>query len=119
MTKITISYRREDSEAITGRIFDRLSTVYGRDALFRDIDNIPPGIDFRDHIDNALHASDIVVVIIGPRWLGRSQAGHSRIDEETDFVRIEVETALRLDIPVIPVLIGRTRMPRPNNYPKR
>ncbi len=118
MIKITISYRREDSEAITGRIFDRLSTIYGRDALFRDIDSIPPGIDFRDHIANALHSSDIVVIIIGPRWLGRAQGGHSRIDAETDFVRIEVETALKLGIPAIPVLIGTTRMPRPEQLPE-
>lgn len=118
MIKITISYRREDSEAITGRIFDRLSTIYGRDALFRDIDSIPPGIDFRDHIANALHSSDIVVIIIGPRWLGRAQGGHSRIDAEADFVRIEVETALKLGIPVIPVLIGTTRMPRPEQLPE-
>jgi hypothetical protein len=118
MTKIMISYRREDSEAITGRIFDRLSTIYGRDALFRDIDSIPPGIDFRNHIANALHTSDIVVIIIGPRWLGRAQGGHSRIDAETDFVRIEVETALKLGISVIPVLIGTTRMPRPEQLPE-
>ena len=118
MIKITISYRREDSEAITGRIFDRLSAIYGRDALFRDIDSIPPGIDFRDHIANALHSSDIVVIIIGPRWLGRAQGGHSRLDAEADFVRIEVETALKLGIPVIPVLIGTTRMPRPEQLPE-
>jgi hypothetical protein len=117
MTKITISYRREDSEAITGRIFDRLSAIYGRDSLFRDIDSIPPGIDFRDHIDNALHASNVVVIIIGPRWLGRAKGGHSRISEEADFVRIEVETALKLGIPVIPVLIGTTRMPLPEQLP--
>ncbi|MEA2989235.1 MAG: hypothetical protein QOG83_1946, partial [Alphaproteobacteria bacterium] len=55
MPKITVSYRREDSEAITGRIFDRLVTHYGKSSVFRDIDNIPPGADFRKHIADALN----------------------------------------------------------------
>jgi hypothetical protein len=50
MAKITISYRRDDSMDITGRIFDRLTNRYGRETVFRDIDNIPPGLDFREQI---------------------------------------------------------------------
>ena len=50
MTKITISYRRDDSMDITGRIFDRLTSRYGRETVFRDIDSVPPGLDFREHI---------------------------------------------------------------------
>ena len=52
MAKITISYRRDDSMDITGRIFDRLTSRYGREAVFRDIDSIPPGRDFREHIQS-------------------------------------------------------------------
>jgi len=119
MTKIVISYRRRDSEAMTGRIFDRLVAHYGRDAVFRDIDNIPPGIDYRAHITDALAHSDIFLAIVGPNWAARSgRAGHARIDDEDDLVRIEVETALRRGIPVIPVLLGDTRMPTADHVPE-
>ena len=111
MPKITVSYRRDDSEAITGRIFDRLVAHYGKSAVFRDIDNIPPGVDFRKHIDEELQQTDILLVVIGRRWMGSAKAGNARINDEADPVRIEVESALKRDVALIPVLIGGTRMP--------
>ncbi len=94
MTKISISYRRKDSDAITGRIFDRLVAHYGADAVFRDIDNIPPGYDFRKYISSALESTDILLAIVGPQWTGKTE-GRTRINEATDLVRIEIEAALR------------------------
>ena len=72
MARITLSYRREDSMDITGRIFDRLTSRYGRETVFRDIDNIPPGRDFREHIRSSIEGSDVLMVVVGPRWLGLS-----------------------------------------------
>jgi adenylate cyclase len=119
MPKIVISYRRRDSEAMTGRIFDRLVAHYGRDAVFRDIDNIPAGIDFRAHITDVLVHCDILLAIVGPNWAGRSsRARRARIDDENDFVRIEVETALQRDIPVIPVLLASSKMPSADQVPE-
>jgi WD40 repeat protein len=118
MPKIAISYRRADSEAMTGRIFDRLIAHYGKDAIFRDIDDIPPGIDFRVHINQTLLKTNILLAIVGPQWLGMaSDGGADRIQEETDPVRVEVETALRRRVPLIPVLIGATRMPGSDQLP--
>lgn len=117
MPKITISYRRADSEAMTGRIFDRLIAQYGRDAIFRDIDNIPAGIDFRQHINETLLKTGVLLAIVGPKWLGSSRGGVERINEESDPVRVEVETALRRRLPVVPVLIGNTRMPGVDQLP--
>src|SRR6204780_1785974 len=112
MPKIAISYRRADSEAMTGRIFDRLIAHYGKDAIFRDIDDIPPGIDFRVHINQTLLKTHILLAIVGPQWLGlASDGGADRIQEESDPVRVEVETALRRRVPLIPGLIGATKMP--------
>jgi len=111
MPKITISYRRADSQAMTGRIFDRLIARYGREAIFRDIDNIPAGTDFRQHINETLLKTGVLLAIVGPKWLGSSRGGVERINEESDPVRVEVETALRRRLPIIPVLIGNTRMP--------
>jgi TIR domain len=117
MPNITVSYRRADSDAITGRIFDRLALHYGKQSVFRDIDNIPPGIDFRKFINDALQETDVLLVVIGPRWLG-SRGGQARIDDESDPVRIEIETAIGRSIPIIPLLIANTRMPNTSQLPE-
>ena len=75
MPKVAISYRRTDSDAITGRIFDRLVARYGSESVFRDIDNMPAGVDFRHHIDKIVSQSDVVLAIVGPRWVGSSKSG--------------------------------------------
>src|SRR6202035_1644128 len=118
MPKIAISYRRADSEAMTGRIFDRLIAHYGKEAIFRDIDDIPPGIDFRVHINQTLLKTNILLAIVGPQWLGMASDGSAaRIHEEPDPVRVEVETALRRRVPLIPILIGTTKMPGSDQLP--
>jgi WD40 repeat protein len=117
MPKISISYRRADSEAMTGRIFDRLSSHYGKEAIFRDIDSIPPGIDFRVHINETLRKTHVLLAVIGPNWLGASGGGAERIQQESDAVRVEIETALRRRLPLIPVLIGSTVMPGSDQLP--
>src|SRR5712691_10208779 len=117
MPRITISYRRDDSGVITGRIFDRLAAHFGRDSVFRDIDDIPPGVDFRKHISGVLDASDIVLAIVGPRWIG-PRGGQSRLANAADPVRVEIETALRKDRPLIPVLVLRGSMPGVEQLPE-
>jgi WD40 repeat protein len=116
MAKIWISYRRSDSEAMAGRIFDRLGAHFGKEAVFRDIDNIPVGIDFRQHIGDTLAKAGVVIAIVGPQWLGPVD-GRLRINELNDPVRVEVETALRRRVSLIPVLIGETRMPNAEQLP--
>ncbi|HEX4411503.1 MAG TPA: TIR domain-containing protein [Xanthobacteraceae bacterium] len=118
MARIAISYRRSDSQDITGRIFDRLSQQYGKETVFRDIDSIQPGIDFRTQIADALTAVDVLLVVVGPRWLGQGEAGRARINNEADPVRIEVETALKRSIPIIPVLVGGMKMPEVGDLPE-
>jgi hypothetical protein len=118
MAKITISYRRDDSMDITGRIFDRLTSRYGRETVFRDIDNIPPGLDFREHISASIDDSDVLMVVVGPRWMGGDRHGQPRIHAETDYVRVEVEAALSRRIPVIPLLVGGADMPEPSELPE-
>src|SRR5437016_3981693 len=110
MPRITISYRREDSGVITGRIFDRLVVNYGRDSVFRDIDSIPPGVDLRKHINEVLTQSDIMLALVGPRWMG-ARGRQSRLSDEADPVRVEIEAALRKGMPLIPVLVLRANMP--------
>jgi len=116
-TKIIISYRRASSEWAALRIFDRLVAHYGRDSVFMDIDSIPFGIDFREHIIKAVRESDMVIAVMGLDWLGVRGHGSNRIEEDTDPVRIEVESALERGIPVIPVLVDRATMPNVTDLP--
>lgn len=116
MTKIAISYRRTDSDA-TGRLFDRLVLKYGRESVFRDIDSVPFGSDFRKSIDDALKDTDIFIAVVGPNWRGIDKVGKAKINDESDLVRIEVETALKRKIPVVPVLVGGATMPQPVELP--
>ena len=85
---IFISYRKGDTLGITGRIHDKLSAHYGADSVFRDIDNIPVGVDFREHLDSALEACDVLLVVIGPGWLGDGvDPSSNRLFDPADFVR--------------------------------
>jgi hypothetical protein len=115
--KIVLSYRRSDS-AMAGRIFDRLAQHFGKTNLFIDIDNVPFGVDFRKHIDEALQASDLLISVVGEKWLGPQEGGKLRIMNAADPVRVELETALRRDITVLPVLLEGASMPDPAELPE-
>ena len=111
MPTIVISYRRSDSSAIAGRIFDHLTAYYGEESVFMDIDNIPFGMDFRTQIHETLQRTDIVLAVIGANWLGIGAGGAVRMSEPTDPVRVEIETALSQKTPIIPVLVDGAKMP--------
>jgi TIR domain len=117
MANIIISYRRSDSATIAGRIRDRLAEYYGGDAIFMDIDSIPFGIDFRQQIQEAVTRNDILLALIGPRWIGARKAG-TRISDDKDPIRIEIETALNRRMPLIPVLVGGATMPKSSALPE-
>src|ERR1043166_8632027 len=117
MPKIVISYRRTEPDG-SGRIYDRLKDRYGANSVFRDIDKIPFGIDFRKAIDEALGNADVLVAVVGPKWKAFGEDGAARIHHENDLVRIEIETALRKEIPLIPILVGGAKMPEPTDLPE-
>lgn len=118
MSKILISYRREDSADATGRIYDRLVQQFGRAAVFKDVDSIPLGINFRKHLDEQVAKCDVFLAVIGPDWMGsKASEGMSRLDDPRDFVRIEIESALKREIPVIPVLVRGATIPASERLP--
>jgi hypothetical protein len=116
MPKIFISYRRGDSQAIAGRIRDRLANKYGEGSVFMDVDSISDGSIFFDEIKGALQGGGILLAIIGPDWQGPAGAA-SRIATDADPVRIEIETALQRGIHVIPVLVNGAGMPKAADLP--
>jgi len=119
MTKIFLSYRREDSADIAGRIFDHLERRFGRDRLFLDVDAIRYGDDFRRRIGEALDQTGVLLAIIGDRWLdaGAQSAARRRLDDPNDYVSIEISSALDQGITVVPVLVGEAQMPRVSDLP--
>lgn len=114
---IAISYRREDSSPVTGRLHDRLRAEFGRNNVFMDFDSIPFGVDFRDKIAHTLERARVVVAVVGPGWAG-SREGKRRLDDPADFVRMEIAAALQRGIPVIPVLLDNTVMPNAEELPE-
>lgn len=118
MTKIFISYRRDDCPAHAGRLSDRLRAHFGEDAVFMDIDTIPPGRDFIDFITAAVSSCDALIALIGDDWLScKGRDGRRRLDDPDDFVRLEIAAALQRQTMVIPVLVERASMPGPEDLP--
>ncbi|MDH4153933.1 MAG: SUMF1/EgtB/PvdO family nonheme iron enzyme [Nitrospira sp.] len=118
MSKILISYRREDSIDVTGRIHDRLVKDFGPGAVFMDVDSIPYGVDFRTYLDEQVSQCEVFLAVIGRDWLrGKERKGRSRLEDPGDFVRIEIESALKRRILVIPVLVGGASVPPAQQLP--
>src|SRR5262249_18227287 len=119
MARIFINYRRDDSTGTAGRLHDRLGQSFGRKNLFMDIDHIPPGVDFLNHLNSQVAACDVFIAVIGPNWSDvRNEKGERRLDAPDDFVTIEIAAALARDIRVIPVLVDGARMPKASDLPE-
>jgi len=115
---IFISYRRDESGHVAGRLNDSLAPTFGRNKLFMDVDNIPVGKDFESYLKSQVAVCDAMLAIIGPNWLTtKDEAGQRRLDNSEDFVVIEIAVALARDIPVVPVLVDGARMPKPSELP--
>jgi formylglycine-generating enzyme required for sulfatase activity len=117
MPRIFICYRRDDSAGISGRIYDRLATRFGRENVVMDIDVVPLGVDFRKFLHGEVDTCNVLLAVIGRKWFGRTPKRGRRLDGPKDFVRIEIEAALAKGIPIIPVLIDGVRMPSENELP--
>ncbi len=115
---IFISYRRNDSEGEAGRLFDDLVEQFGEHSVFMDVAVVGVGRDFRKAIDESVATCGVLLAIIGPGWLdAKNETGGRRLDDPGDFVRLETASALRRDVPVIPVLVHGAKMPRADHLP--
>gem|GEM_PF-3954382 len=115
---IFISYRRDDSEGEAGRLFDDLTNAFGSDGVFMDVAGISPGIDFRKAIDDNVASCGVQLAIIGPTWVSITDAaGKRRLEDPNDFVALEISSALKRNVPVIPVLVHDAKMPPADQLP--
>jgi hypothetical protein len=109
--QVVMLYRRADSAAITGRIYDRLVAHYGADAVFMDVYSIPLAVDWRQRVKKMSLEGGAIVVVIGAQWLAQLPDGHTRINDVDDPVRTELELALLAHAPIFPVLVEGAVMP--------
>ena len=116
--QIFISYRREDTEGHTGRLHARLHARFPQKAILMDVDGLEPGVDFAKAIQESLASCDVLVAVIGRRWLTASEGSRRRLDDPQDYVRLEIGTALKRGIRVIPVLAEGALMPQPGQLPE-
>jgi hypothetical protein len=115
---IFISYRHDDGPAAAGRLFDKLEVVYPREQLFLDVVDIEPGLDFVEILTERIASCDVLIVIIGRNWLtATDESGKRRIDNSTDFVHLEIKTALERNVRTIPVLIDGATLPKESELP--
>ena len=111
--KIFISYRREDSEATANHLYEKLEDYFGSQNVFFDVDTIPIGRNFVEYLDEQVSQCDVLLAVIGKRWLeAKDENGDVRLQDENDFVRIEITSALNRErITVVPVLVEGAKIP--------
>ena len=116
---IFISYRRQDTAASAGRLYDSLSTYFGPERVFMDVSDIQGGEDFVKRIDDTLEKAGACLIIIGNQWATiTDKDGRQRLCMPADFVRKEVEMALDTGLPAIPVLVDGAVMPQEEALPE-
>jgi formylglycine-generating enzyme required for sulfatase activity len=118
VTKIFISYRRDDDPAAARGIYDGVSAHFGKANVYFDLSSLQAGLDFREQIDEMVALCNVMLVVIGDDWLQLDDSGRSRLENEDDLVRLEVSSALKRDIPVIPVLVGNATIPAKESVPE-
>jgi hypothetical protein len=112
--RIFLCYRRQDTQWAARSIYDKLSEKYD---VFRDIDSTPAGVKYSTWIESRVGQCDVMIVLIGGEWLSVDDAGRRRLDLPKDWVRQEIEAALKRDVPVIPVLVQGAPMPSDEELP--
>ena len=116
--QVFLSYRRADSAGIVGRIYDRLVGEFGPDGVFKDVDSIPFGVNFRRYVADIIRKCTAILVVIGRDWLiAQDASGARRLDDSGDLVRIEIESALRHKLVVVPLLVNGAAMPQACELP--
>jgi hypothetical protein len=117
--RVFINYRRDDTPGHAGRLYDALSAHFGDDSVFMDVDKIDPGVDFKRAINQGVAGCDALIAVIGREWLTiKDSAGRRRLDNPDDYVRLEIEAALRRGVRVIPALVEDTEMPSSRDLPE-
>jgi WD40 repeat protein len=119
--QVFLSYRRDDSRGYAGRLSDKLTASYGSACVFRDVDSIEAGSNYRERIEAELIRCDVLIVLVGDRfaerWRPGGEPGARPLDAQEDLLRREIEVALQRGIPILPLLIEGAAMPGEADLP--
>lgn len=116
--RIFISYRRADASWPARWLADQLAGQFGPDVVFQDVDSIRPGDDFAAKIEAAAGSCSVLIAVIGPRWSRGEPHGKRQLDYPDDWVRLELEAAIRRKARIIPVLVDGAAMPVAADLPE-
>jgi hypothetical protein len=117
--KIFINYRRDDSAPHALSVSQYLERAFGPGKVFIDIDRIRAGQKFPEVLERRLADCKVMVTVIGRNWLdARGDDGRRRLDDPSDWVRLEIVRALARDITVIPVTVGGAELPKKSDLPE-
>ncbi len=118
MSTVFISYRREITAGEARALFNEFLGKLGENSVFMDVDSIALGRDFRGALQKTLESCDLMLVLIGKDWADvKDEEGRPRLHNPGDFVRLEIEAALKRDIVVTPILVQGAHMPAPEQLP--
>jgi len=115
-TGIFVSYRRADTAAYAGRLADRLRSRFGDD-IFLDVESINAGANFQDVIRDTLSRCGAMALLIGKKWIEREETAHPFGDTQ-DVITQEIQTALDLQLPIIPVVVDGASIPSESVLPR-
>lgn len=122
MPRFFICYRRQDCVYAAQSLCLFLQSRFGKESVFIDVDSMPVGVDFRQHIRDTVTRCDAVLAIIGDKWLASSSIVDGtevrRLDDPLDFVRLEIAMALTAKVPVVPILVDGAPMPKESELPE-
>lgn len=119
--RIFLNYRREDTRPYARLLYDALRERWpDDDQVFLDLDRISAGLDFAKAISLAVGSCDVLIAVIGGKWLSvvDAETGDNRLRNHDDYVRLEIEAALNRDVRVIPVLVAGGVMPTSRELPQ-
>jgi hypothetical protein len=117
-SSVFLSYRRDDSAGYAGRLHDDLADYFGDGQVFMDVQDVAPGLNFRDTIIQVLEQCAAVLPLVGPSWLGQNLDGQVRLGLPNDYVRLELREALARRKPLIPLLVNGARIPAAADLPE-
>ena len=116
---IFISYRHEGGSTIANIIYDELCHHFLIENIFKDVNSLRPGADFKEEIRKAINLSCCLLVLIDKTWAGQKDAeGNTRAFQKDDFVRFEIWTAIENGLAIIPLLFEGGQMPDSNHLPE-
>jgi small GTP-binding protein len=118
VSRIFISYRREDTAGYAGRICASLKHRFGEDEVFMDVEGIEPGEDFVAVVDERIKSAELVLALIGKQWsTSADPEGNLRLWQPDDLLRLEIAAAIERRIRIVPVLLSGSTMPGARDVP--